>query len=111
MSWVDMTSGDGHKDQKDSDGIPYVKYLIDSYMNKASQEDRVSVFWTGGTVTEDDFDNIYEFIESETRLDNHGKIFKDVFDSDFFQSEMGVDVTNRDNLYWRGLYRASKGQS
>lgn len=50
-------------------------------------------------MTEDDYDNIYEFIESETRLNNHGKIFKDVFDNDFLQNEMGIDTSNQNNLY------------
>lgn len=62
-------------------------------------------------MTEDDYDNIYEFIESETRLNNHGKIFKDVFDNDFLKNEMGIDSSNQNNLYWRGIYRASKGLS
>lgn len=111
VAWTDMTSGDGEKTGKDTNGVPYVKYLIDYYVNKVKAEDRVGVFWTGGTMTEDDYDNIYEFIESETRLNNHGKIFKDVFDNDFLKNEMGIDSSNQNNLYWRGIYRASKGLS
>ncbi|OOQ83041.1 hypothetical protein PEBR_38392 [Penicillium brasilianum] len=108
VAWTDMTSGDGQKDGKDTNGVPYIKYLIDYYVNKFSSEDRVGVFWTGGTMTEDDYDNIYEFIESETRLDNHGKIFKDVFDNNYLTNEMGIDTSNQNNLYWRSIYRASK---
>lgn len=29
-----MTSGDGQKDGKDTNGVPYIKYLMDYYVNK-----------------------------------------------------------------------------
>lgn len=43
------------------------------------------------------------------RLDFKGKLFSDVFDFNFFQSNMNLG-TEQNNLYWRAMYRASKGK-
>ncbi|KAL1980203.1 hypothetical protein VTN96DRAFT_4469 [Rasamsonia emersonii] len=96
---------DGTLSGKDPDGIFYVKDFINAYTSKVPDEDRVGIFWAGGATTADDFENIYEFIEM--RLDFKGKLFSDVFDFNFFQTNMNLG-TEQNNLYWRAMYRASK---
>src|SRR5215469_11373622 len=100
-----MTSKDGTTAGKDSDGIWYLKDLINEYITTVQQGDRVGVFWAGGATTSDDFDNVFEFVE--LRLNFKGKIFSDVFNFNFFQTNMGIGAT-KNNLYWRAMNRASK---
>ena len=106
VKWTGWTSGDGTKDGKDGDGVSYIKTLIETYITKYSDPtQRVGVFWAGGSTTEDDFDNVDEFIESYT--DDNGKKFTDIFDINMMTS-MGLDEKNKDGRWWRAINRASK---
>ena len=102
-----MTSGDGEKSGKDSDGVWFIKTAVKEYTDKHSDpNDRVGVFWGGGAMTEGDFDNIDEFID--INLSTKGKRFIGVFDYDTLKNKGGVDTSKKDNKYWRGINRASK---
>lgn len=106
VKWTDMTSGDGTDSGKDANGIWYIKDAINAYTSKYSDpNDRVGIFWAGGSATADDFDNIDEFIESYTA--DKGKKFLDIFDIDAMTS-MGLSESNKNNLWWRAINRASK---
>ncbi|KAL8802308.1 MAG: hypothetical protein Q9182_003886 [Xanthomendoza sp. 2 TL-2023] len=59
-----------------------------------------------GGMTEDDFDDIDEFIE--LRLEGKGKKFIDVFSYDILRNKGGIDASNQNNKYWRGVNRVSK---
>ncbi|KAL8702969.1 MAG: hypothetical protein Q9201_003852 [Fulgogasparrea decipioides] len=107
VRWTGWTAGDGAKDGKDADGIWSVKDVIGEVTkNEPVPNNRTFGFWAGGVSEGDDFDNIYEFIESKT--DNVGKVFKDVFSFDALQ-KMGLSSQNRNGLWWRAINRASKG--
>ena len=67
--------------------------------------DRVGIFWAGGSITEDDFGNIDEFIEFYTA--GKGKLFTNVFDTEIFDN-MSLSASNKNNLWWRAINRASK---
>ena len=109
VQWTDWTSGDGTQDSKDADGILYIRAMISAYIAKyPDPNDRIGIFWTGGHVTEDDFYNIDEFLEMYTA--NRGKRLTDIYDYDFFQ-KMGLDGSNKNNLWWRASNRASKALS
>lgn len=63
VQWTDWTSKDGTLDGKDTDGISYIKPLISAYTAKyPDPNDRVGIFWAGGSVSEDDFGDIEEFM-------------------------------------------------
>ena len=48
-SWTDWTAGDGMRSGNDTDGIPFIKDLIEKYVAKVPDpNDRVGVFWAGG---------------------------------------------------------------
>lgn len=101
-----MTSGDGQKSGRDSDGIWYIKDAVEAYTAQfPDPSDRVGVFWGGGGMTEDDFDDIDQFIE--INLEGQGKKFVDVFSYNLLKKE-GIDPDNQDNKYWRGVNRISK---
>ncbi|KAL8634532.1 MAG: hypothetical protein Q9228_007873, partial [Teloschistes exilis] len=107
IKWTGMTSGDGEKSGKDSDGIWYIKDAVQEYITRfPDPSDRVGVFWGGGGMTQDDFDNIDEFIESY--LGGKGKTFTDVFTYDILKKKGGIDASKQDNKYWRGANRVSK---
>ena len=106
VQWTDWTSKDGTLDGKDTDGISYIKPLISAYTAKyPDPNDRVGIFWAGGSVSEDDFGDIEEFIESYTA--GKGRVFTDIFDVELFR-KMGLSASNRNNLWWRAINRASK---
>lgn len=95
------------KDGKDSDGIWYIKEAIETYTTKyADPNTRIGVFWAGGVVTQDDYDDIAEFIESYT--DDRGKIFQDIFSMESLE-DMGLSHSQKTGLWWRAINRASKG--
>ena len=106
-----MTSGDLEKTGTDSDGIWYVKEAVERYNKAVPEEKRQGLFWAGGATTQEDFDIIAEFQESETRLDEKAVQFLDVFsfERDFGKGGMNLDPNNRNNLWWRALNRISKG--
>ena len=106
VKWTDWTSGDGTKDGKDSDGISYIKTLIESYIGKyPDPANRIGIFWAGGSTEQDDFDNVDEFIESYT--DDNGRVFTNIFDINTMTS-MGLSESNKNGLWWRAINRASK---
>jgi hypothetical protein len=109
--WVEMSSGDLQKTGTDEDGIWYVKEAVDRYNSVVPDEKRQGLFWAGGATTKEDFDNIAEFQESESRLDGNAVQFLDVFsfEEDFGANGMGLDANNRNHLWWRALNRVSKG--
>lgn len=103
---TDWTSGDGTRDGKDADGISYIKPLINACTAKyPDPNDRVGIFWAGGSTTQDDLDNVGEFIESYTA--EKGKVFTNIFDVELFE-KMSLSASNRNNLWWRAMNRASK---
>ncbi|KAL8685335.1 MAG: hypothetical protein Q9224_005858, partial [Gallowayella concinna] len=107
ITWTGMTSGDGQKSGKDSDAIWYIKDAVEEYTAQhPDPSDRVGVFWGGGGMTDDDFDDIDEFIEG--RLGGRGKKFIDVFSYDTLKNKGGIDAGNQNNKYWRGANRVSK---
>ncbi|KAL8685163.1 MAG: hypothetical protein Q9224_005936, partial [Gallowayella concinna] len=107
IKWTGMTSGDGQKSGKDSDGVWYVKGAVDEYTAQhPDPSDRVGVFWGGGGMTQEDFDDIDEFIEF--RLQDRGKKFIDVFTYDILKNKGGINADTRTNTYWRGVNRVSK---
>ena len=57
--------------------------------------DRIGVFWAGGSTTGDDFDNVDEFIESY--IADKGKVFSNVLDIDFFQ-KLVLSESNKDKI-------------
>ena len=63
------------------------------------------MFWAGGSITEDDFDNIGEF--NESYIKGKGKVFTDLFDIGVFE-KMSLSASNKNNLWWRAINRASK---
>ena len=102
-----MTSGDGAKSGKDSDGVWYTKAAVEEYTRKyPDPNDRVGVFWAGGATTDDDFYEIDEFIEA--KLGEKGKKFNDIFPYNDMKDKLCVDPDNKDNKYWRAVNRASK---
>lgn len=102
-----MISGDGTKSGKDSDAVWYIKDAIEEYTTQYPDPgDRVGVFWGGGAMTQDDFDDIDEFIDD--RLEGTGKKFTDVFSYDKLKNTGVIDPDKRDNKYWRGANRISK---
>ena len=106
IQWTDWTSGDGVQDGKDANGISFIKPLINAYTVKyPDPNNRVGIFWAGGSITGDDFDNIDEFIESYTA--GKGRVFTDIFDTKDFEN-MGLSAANKNNLWWRAINRASK---
>ena len=108
--WDHMTSGDLEKTGLDDDGIMYTKEAVDIYLSRVPEEKRHGLFWAGGATTQDDFDAIAEFQESETRLDGNAVQFLDVFTfKEDFQKTMGLDPDNKDHRWWRALNRISKG--
>lgn len=105
--WTDWTSGDGTRDGEDADGILYIKPPINAYTEEyPDPNDRVGIFWAGGSTTEDDFGNVDEFIEFYTA--EKGKLFTKVFDTGLFEKNMSLSATNKNNLWWRAINRASK---
>ena len=106
VKWTGWTSGDGVNDGNDADGVWYIKKAIDTYLQKVpNADDRIGIFWAGGSTSEDDFGNIDEFIEFYT--DDKGKKFLDVFSFDMLTG-MGLDANNKDGRWWRAINRFSK---
>ena len=106
IKWTDLTSGDGAKSGNDANGIWYIKDAINAYTKKyPDPNDRVGIFWAGGAVSQDDFHDIDEFIEAYTA--DKGKKFLDIFDIEAMTS-MGLSESNKNNLWWRAINRASK---
>ncbi|KAL8670908.1 MAG: hypothetical protein Q9168_004575 [Polycauliona sp. 1 TL-2023] len=107
IKWTGMTSGDGEKSGKDSDAVWYIKDAIEEYTTQyPAPADRVGVFWGGGGMTQDDFDDIDEFIEAT--LGMKGKKFVDVFTYEILKNKGGINPSIQDNKYWRGVNRVSK---
>ncbi|KAF4633036.1 hypothetical protein G7Y89_g5086 [Cudoniella acicularis] len=106
VRWQDWTSKDGITDGADKDKIYHVKKFIDLVITRAPEDKRTGVFWSGGSTTTADFDNIKEFIKEE--LKDKAIYYRDVY----FPSDMvdqGLPSTlPRSNHYWRMANRNSK---
>lgn len=104
-----MTSGDGTRSGGDTDKIWYLKDAINLYLARVQTDRRIGVFWSGGSTTPDDFENMDEFIESPTRLNMNGVKAEDVYPNEDLVA-MGLDQSNKNNLWWRAINRMSKGK-
>ena len=102
-----MTSGDGTESGYDKDGIWYMNEAIQLYLQRVKKEERTGVFWAGGATTEDDFGNVYEFVE--LNLNDNARIAEQVFPFSDFKN-MKLDGNNKNNLWWRAINRMSKGK-
>ena len=101
-----MTSGDGVKTGKDTDGIWYVHDGIDTYVKRfPDAEDRITIFFTGG-LTPAQEDDIAVF--NKDKLKNKGKLFFDIYSVKDLE-ENGLTQKKKDHKYFRYANRVSKG--
>ena len=101
-----MTSGDGVSSGDDEDGVWYTRTAIDTYVdNFPNPEDRIGIFWAGGSTEAKDFKIIRNF--NNIFLRSKGKLFYDIHSDDDIKAQ-GVDRRNKNNKFWRAVNRASK---
>lgn len=107
VAWVDLSSGDGVTTGNDADKIWYIKDAIDLYIKRFPDSDaRTGLFWAGGYTAVEDFEDMDEF--AEINLGGNAHKADDIFTiSDF--TAMGLDGSNKNNLWWRAINRMSKG--
>lgn len=103
-----MASNDGKKQGVDDDGIDYFITALEHFIEEVPADERFGVFRTGGEQTEQVEEEMNEFIEE--RLDGRGAQFDSVFDPEYTNAQVLFGCAETENLEWRLIYRASKGE-
>ena len=110
IQWTGVVCGDFVKTGSDSDNIWYIRQWLDTARSRFPNiDERVGMFFTGGSTEGNDFQAINNF--NRLVLGGKGKLYYDIAQPQDY-TDQGLnqkDPTEREKLlYWRTVYRSSK---